>query len=299
MGSRIALIVCLLLVAVSLNPIQAANSPFGRSSAEVDSPQAPQQEEFRLSDWIRTTQRDLRSMIAGLVRGFKETKGSLAFLTIIGASFLYGLLHALGPGHGKAIVMSYLIAERRPKLIKGLLAGCIIAFGEAISAVIVVYSIYFFALGRLTRSFQIAERQIQQIAYILILLLGLALLVYRIYHNLPVFRRYSPPDHQAQDRGPGLLAAVLLGLIPCPGVMLLLIFMLTAGLPIWGLAFAFSMACGMAITISGFAVATVVARSHAVTAVLRQSEKRRTIEAAIEILGAVLIIALSLFMLAG
>gem|GEM_PF-3601316 len=77
-----------------------------------------------------------------------------------------------------------------------LATGCIIAFGEAISAVVIVYAIYFLALGRLTASFQNVEKQIRMVAYILTLILGSALFFYRLVRHLPLFRNGSQtPDH--------------------------------------------------------------------------------------------------------
>jgi len=298
MNQRVVLVLFFMLFTGGFSPA-AAGSPFQRPAVPAASPQEPTTITGRVFTWIQSTQRELRGVIAELIRDFKQQQGGLPFLLIVGCSFLYGVIHAVGPGHGKGIIMSFLLSERNPKLTRGLLAGITVAFGEALSAVIIVYAIYYLALGRITSSFQTTEKQIRLGAYGLILLLGIALFVYRLCRQLPVFRKSRHDSVLHHDRRPGLAAAVLLGLIPCPGVMLLLIFMLTARLPLWGLAFAFSMACGMAVTISLFAVATVVAKTHLVPALFSNLKGVGFIEAAIELSGAALIVVLSLFMLAG
>jgi len=278
-------------------PDDAFNSPFKRPTADVSQGQVQDSVVGRMFKWIQTSQLDLRRSITSLVRGF-QAADSISLLLIFGASFLYGMIHALGPGHGKGIVVSYVLSEQKPGLVKGLATGCIIAFGEAISAVIIVYAIYFLALGKLTASFQNVEKQIRFVAYSMILVLGIALFSYRLVRHLQLFRNGSQTPDQSPYRHSGLFVVFLLGLIPCPGVMLLLIFMLTARLPVWGLVFAFSMACGMAVTISSFAVATVSAKSRLVPGVFGASRRLKLAEAAIELGGAGMIVILAVLMLA-
>jgi hypothetical protein len=60
----------------------------------------------RLQIWIVETQQQLHRDLAKAVRELKSDPFT-AGLTLIGLSFLYGVLHAAGPGHGKAIISSY------------------------------------------------------------------------------------------------------------------------------------------------------------------------------------------------
>ena len=50
--------------------------------------------------------------LSGLIRAAK-TDGS-AYWSLIGISFIYGVFHAAGPGHGKAVISSYMVANERP-----------------------------------------------------------------------------------------------------------------------------------------------------------------------------------------
>ena len=56
---------------------------------------------------LQTLQRDVHSSLADAVRG-GERDGLIAAWSLISLSFLYGVFHAAGPGHGKLIIATYL-----------------------------------------------------------------------------------------------------------------------------------------------------------------------------------------------
>ena len=55
--------------------------------------------------YILAKQAEFYRMLSGTIRAAK-TDGSAAY-TLLGISFLYGIFHAAGPGHGKAVISSY------------------------------------------------------------------------------------------------------------------------------------------------------------------------------------------------
>ena len=60
---------------------------------------------------LRTLQRELHQSLAKAVR-IMQQQGSGAVLSLIVISFLYGIFHAAGPGHGKLIIATYLATHR-------------------------------------------------------------------------------------------------------------------------------------------------------------------------------------------
>lgn len=59
-------------------------------------------------------QKVINSYLAELMQDISENNWQVGFI-LIGVSFLYGLLHAVGPGHGKVIISTY-IATHPTKL---------------------------------------------------------------------------------------------------------------------------------------------------------------------------------------
>lgn len=96
---------------------------------------APVRAVFRqIADW----QRDLNRFLSGKLRESSERdSGGLAALTVLLASFMYGVLHSAGPGHGKMVVASYFTAKQAP-LKTGILMGAVIALTQAVVAISVV-----------------------------------------------------------------------------------------------------------------------------------------------------------------
>ncbi len=62
--------------------------------------------------WILAEQSMFYRALSGLIRAAK-TDGS-AYWSLIGISFIYGIFHAAGPGHGKAVISSYLSPTKKP-----------------------------------------------------------------------------------------------------------------------------------------------------------------------------------------
>jgi nickel/cobalt exporter len=78
-----------------------------------------------ITGWILAKQIYFERMLSGAVRAIKTDRSAL--WTLIGLSFTYGVFHAAGPGHGKAVVASYMLANER-----ALQRGITIAFIAAI-----------------------------------------------------------------------------------------------------------------------------------------------------------------------
>ena len=81
-----------------------------------------------------------REMTQGMTRAMQQLKtaGSVNAALVLGLiSFLYGVLHAVGPGHGKFVISSYALASQRT-VRRGILLSFMAAFIQALSAIVVV-----------------------------------------------------------------------------------------------------------------------------------------------------------------
>ena len=104
LAGRLAISVCVLLLALCLaDAALAQGMSFGPRQPTSLSPSTG------LVGWIFSQQAAFYRSLSSLIRTSK-TNGS-AVWGLLGLSFLYGIFHAAGPGHGKAVISSYLVAN--------------------------------------------------------------------------------------------------------------------------------------------------------------------------------------------
>lgn len=110
-----------------------AQSPLGVGSAEpsfsIGGPFAP------YLNWINYYQQSFYRSLTGALRAMREDPYALTGL--IGLSFAYGIFHAAGPGHGKAVISSYMIANE-VELRRGVAISFISALLQGLVAILVV-----------------------------------------------------------------------------------------------------------------------------------------------------------------
>ena len=156
--------ICVLLVLGAIDVALA--QPFGmtrdRSAAEVGG----------FTGWILAKQAEFYRMMSGTIRAAKAD-GSAAW-TLMGISFLYGIFHAAGPGHGKAVISSYLVANDETWR-RGIVLSFASAILQAFTAIAVV-GIAAILLGATAKAMGDTVRVIEIVSYALIILIGLRLL---------------------------------------------------------------------------------------------------------------------------
>jgi ABC-type nickel/cobalt efflux system permease component RcnA len=278
-----ALILMLLLM---LSPCLVNASPF-KAQPTIHEQQEPGLREKVLQQ-INATQLKIRQEVTVAAKQLRDEQESNAILLLAALSFVYGLVHALGPGHGKSIVMSCMLAESRPTLLRGALTGVLIAFGEVLAAILVVVAVYHFAVGKLS-SFFATDSGISHLAYTIIFVVGALLLISRTKKHLPLLRGKQQVDKERQAIARSYPVALPLGMIPCPGVLILLSFMFTLKMPWIGILLAIAMALGMAVTISSFALFVVFFKNRSLRNLGDNQQRLQNVEATLEILGATLI----------
>lgn len=249
--------------------------------------------------WILAKQAEFYRMLSGLIRAAKAD-GSAAY-TLLGISFLYGVFHAAGPGHGKAVISSYLVANNETWR-RGIVLSFASAILQALSAIAIVGVVAAF-LGATAKAMGNTVRVIEIVSYALILLIGLRLLWVKGKAFLRALRLKEGPhahdhthehghghhhhhdhdhdhDHDASawshGHAPepselvgahwlrrGLTAIVAVGLRPCSGAIIVLVFALAQGIFWIGVASTFMMGLGTAITVAAIATLAVAARELA------------------------------------
>jgi ABC-type nickel/cobalt efflux system permease component RcnA len=122
--------------------------------------------------WINVQQQGFYRALTGALKGMREDGSRLWVL--IGLSFAYGVFHAAGPGHGKAVISSYMLANE-VALRRGIMLSFVSAFLQAATAILVM-ALVFLVLRGTSVSMTDATWFLEVVSYVLITLFGVWLL---------------------------------------------------------------------------------------------------------------------------
>ena len=240
---------------------------------------------------VQTVQRDLHRQLATAIQAVKA-KGMAASWALVTLSFLYGVFHAAGPGHGKVVISTYILTNES-QLRRGLLLSISCALCQGLTAIIAV-ALTAGLLGFTLRQAQSAATDLETITYGLVALLGLTLILSRarrLYRWLgPAANLYghlsqsNPEQHHhgapcpSCDHGHGPTSHDLdtplswkgfagmvtsIGVRPCSGAVLVLLVAYSLDLQWAGIGAVLAMSLGTAITVSVLATLSVYARKGA------------------------------------
>lgn len=268
MNPRLAfgLAACLALMML-LEPAQALaqTNPFGPPGGRTATPQPS-----GLGTWLLMQQAEFHRAMTGTMRQVTQSPG--AIFSLVGLAFTYGVFHAIGPGHGKAVITSYLIANEA-----ALKRGIALSFGAALTQAVVAFGVVLIVammMGGTARTMDNTVNWIEKIGFAIILAMGLSIVMRKMRALFSTQPAACAPgcghDHGfdvvalTQTRPRDLVfTAIGAGIRPCAGAIILLVFALTQKL-FWAGAFAvFAMAIGTAIGTSVFALLAVKAKQLA------------------------------------
>lgn len=245
---------------------------------------------------INSWQKQLKTHLTRFGREIRKNPYGKSFWLFLLFSFVYGMLHALGPGHGKSIVCSYFLS-RPGNYFHGILMGNLITFVHVGSAVAVVLVFYFIFKTRGMTSFEETSGVLQKISYALLTVLGLVLIVHKV-HELKTMRssrlhQYNPDEVSYKSL---LTVALATGLVPCPGAAIILIFAITLKILAPGLLAMVCVALGMGLTTSLFALVTIASRNTIFRAVSRGETLLSVSYAVLSMAGALLITVIGIIL---
>jgi ABC-type nickel/cobalt efflux system permease component RcnA len=214
-------------------------------------------------------------------------------------AFLYGVFHALGPGHGKFVVASYFLS-REARIWRGFLMGVQIALTHVVSAVALLWLADIslrHVLGGSAADFKL----LKLFSYAATGAVGVLLLVRAARGMEPIQEHHRPRGTDQGRRGGWIqaLASVGVGLIPCTGALLVMLYAVANEMVATGMMLILAIAAGMAVTMSGLGVLTILAR-HTVLGWAESRERRpsRT-RWILQIGGAVVLTVFSSLLLIG
>ena len=220
-------------------------------------------------------------LYGGMLGGMKAVEVS-GLPALMAAAFVFGIVHALMPGHGKSVLVSYHLG-RPSHLIEGVATGTILALTHVVLAVILVLA----GIAVISKSLAAAGRapafEVASAAFISAT--GLYLLIRTIW----------PPAHK-HDRD-GRTLALVTGLVPCPLTTFILAYAFANDKLIAGFAAVGAMLFGVVVTLVTFAVTAVVARGRLAGFLRRTEWMRESFGYWLELAGAVAVLVIGLVML--
>ena len=312
-----------------------------------------------VASWILAEQATFYRTLANSLRLAKRDGSALWGL--IGISFVYGIFHAAGPGHGKAVISSYLIANEETWR-RGVVLSFASAVMQSITAITIV-SVAAVLLGATAKLMGDTVRIVEIVSYGLIVALGARLLWVKgrgffdalhelknqsahagerhahalgdhrpdgcchpahVHHHdvsgrdhphgscahchgeeldvLPWGHAHGPEPQQLAGPGGwrrGLSAVVAVGLRPCSGAIIVLVFALAQGLFWAGIASTFVMGLGTAITVGSIATLAVGAKTVAKQLAGRPVGYGGVLVRGVELGAAGLVLAFGILLLTG
>ncbi|MFM8745096.1 MAG: nickel/cobalt transporter [Aestuariivirga sp.] len=261
--------------------------------------------------WAREKQQAFYGSLSGALRQIKGASPAAAAWTLMLMSFAYGVFHAAGPGHGKAVISAWLLATEN-QLRRGIVISLMSSIIQALTAIVLV-SVLFLVVASVGSTARNVAGLLESASYALIALMGVYLIWTGLRAGLPAralatpapampalttrqavalhdFASFQPiasaatvPGHvHGPDCGCGhahvptprdvvgdwslakaFSLAFAVGIRPCTGAILVLLFASGLGLYWAGIAATFAMAAGTFITVSAIAALAVYSKKLA------------------------------------
>ncbi len=315
---------CAAMIASFIAPAAMAQTPPASAPKSFLPPSKAAEESqgmtARAYAWLMSKQSEVNRRLSAAVRDIRTGDPWFATFVLAGLSFAYGVLHAAGPGHGKAVISSYVLANEQT-VRRGIALSFLAAAFQGLSALVIV-GILVLALSATGMTMKSTEAWLQTVSWGFVALVGAWLLYTQLkaawprpaaagnhghahdhahghgHHDGHHHGHHHDHHHHAHDHNHGhahhdhvhaadgsccshahmpdpsqlqgpwswrqaLAIALAVGIRPCTGAILVLVFAISQGLMWAGVFATFAMAIGTAITVSALAALAVGSRELA------------------------------------
>ncbi len=264
----------LLLALLSSTPAAAQQNPLLGGQAPAGEAEAPAAGSdglvHRLEGMVIEAQSYFMRAIDRQLVAIRDGQGLPVILGGLLIAFLYGVFHALGPGHGKTVIVGYFLG-RGGSVGRGLAMAGWISFSHIVGAIVIVGIAHFiFAHSLLT---PVEENWwLRLTSYGAILAIGLVMLFRAIagrghLHSHDHGHGHDHAHdhaHHAKRRREQHLLAIAAGFLPCSGAVLILLFAFGNGMLLIGVLMTLTIAVGMGLTLAALGIASLLTHRHAI-----------------------------------
>ncbi len=203
--------------------------------------------------------RSLNNSINEVLREIKAGANLSAVFFFLGISFLYGIIHSIGPGHGKALIMAYFLKNRH-RLWKSVTLAGIASITHTLGAIVLAF-LFNTILSEVRGMFRIQLQGYFVIANgILILLIGL------FYFFLKIMKSKNQSTGVTEADNKNLLViGVTAGMVPCPASLLIMLYAMSNNIVQFGLLSVLAISMGMFVLLVPVGAASIASREKILT----------------------------------
>lgn len=239
-------------------------------------------------DLIRTLDDIIRNVTESFITDFSFT----SLLILVSVSFIYGIVHSAGPGHGKSLVASFFIKEEQP-LKKSFTLAVIISLIHTGSAIILSLLLFYILTG-IKGMFRIQLQSYFIIASgILITITGIFFLSTKLIRDIKQKEPETPGSSNL------LLIGFSAGIVPCPLALMIMLFTLSQGIMLYGLLSVISISAGMLFLLMLIGALSIKSRQGIINLSEKSFSRYRFVPAILEYASVILIIFIGLSMSSG
>jgi ABC-type nickel/cobalt efflux system permease component RcnA len=266
---------------------------------------------YQLLGW----QRDLHRSLTLAITELSRTPTMATWVSLLSVSFAYGVFHAAGPGHGKAVLATYL-ATHGGAVKRALGLSFAASLLQGVTAIVLVV-VLVYGLGWVTRQAMGSVTWVEQASFLMVAALG-AWLCWRAINQLrrayqsevAVHSHSHEHSHgdccggahhiepqQALDWRTAMMTVGAIGMRPCSGAVLMVGAASLLGQFEVGVASVVAMSIGTGITVSALALASILARGWAQRRLSKQQHSLRSVQKAtgwVALAGGALIVVLGM-----
>ena len=267
-----------------------------------------------LTDLLTDFQHRANAEVSFHMNAIERGENFGAFLLALGIAFAYGAVHALGPGHGKFVIVSYFLG-REARVMRGVVLAIQIAIVHVIAAVVVVW----LADAVLRGGFGVGLSEIPGVraaSFLIIVGIGLYMLYRAVRASLRTRSRGAGGHHHHHHRdhnhdhhsghghshshghggrAEGGVLALAAGMVPCPGAVLIMLYAVGNDMIVPGSLLVASMSLGIGASICVLGVGAILARQAAMRVMERSGGGRvETLRHGLNYAGAALVTLIGL-----
>ena len=275
-------LVCLLLLTslftapLALSQIDAAEPAPAPVAVEIVEEHAGLFE--RLTDLLMDFQRRANAEVSFHMNAIERGEDLGAFLLALAVAFAYGAVHALGPGHGKFVVVSYFLG-REARVMRGVVMAVQIAIVHVIAAIVIVWLADLVLRGGFGLGLSDVPG-VRAASFLIIVGIGLYMLYQAVraslrprghgahahHHDHGHSHGHNHGHNHGRSRGSkaeGGILALAAGMVPCPGAVLIMLYAVANDMIYPGSLLVVAMSLGIGSSICVLGVGAILARQAA------------------------------------